>query len=406
MSGTTTIDVRLLQRPALTLALCVCASVVEGLDIQSMGIAAPGLAPEFQLSKQMLGHVLAASPVGLFFGAFIGGRCGDLWGRKSALLLSIVTFGAFQLATAWAPGYSGLLVIRFLCGLGLGGALPNLIALSAESSAGQNSIVNVVVAISGMPVGGALASVIAFMGGTHGDWRLLFYLGGISPLVLTPVMALTLSESRMFQEAKAAGSRRVGIFASLFGRPHAAATVLLWISFPFTTIVTYVLLNWLPGLMVAKGFAKTDAFLIQILFNTGAAIGSVALAWLMQRGPGRLLLLSCYAGVAASLWLIASLGHELAVAAGAAALMGAFLLGAQFILYGVAPAYYRTETRGTGTGAAVASGRLGSAAGPYLAGQLLGAGASATDVLQSLLPVTAVAAAAAMLLLSLRRPEM
>src|SRR5690349_17515459 len=120
-------QIHLGQRAGVTLALCFCAAIIEGMDLQSMGIAAPGIGPEFHLSKAELGNVLAASPLGLFFGAFAGGRIADLWGRRAALILSIVVFGAFQLATAWAAGYTSLLTIRFLCGLGLGGAFPNLI---------------------------------------------------------------------------------------------------------------------------------------------------------------------------------------------------------------------------------------------------------------------------------------
>jgi hypothetical protein len=84
---------------------------------------------------------------------------------------------------------------------------------------------------------------------------------------------------------------------------------------------------------------------------------------------------------------------------------GACLIGAQFVLYGLAPTYYQTITRGTGTGASVAVSRLGSAMGPYLAGQLLGAGATATQVLQSLLPLTGAAAIAALLLMFLPRSD-
>jgi AAHS family 3-hydroxyphenylpropionic acid transporter len=408
LSASTTIDARLLQRSGGTLALCFLTAVIEGLDLQSMGIAAPGLAPEFHLSREALGYVLAASPIGLFFGAFIGGRIADFQGRRNALLLAIVTFGVFQLATAWAPGYSALIAIRFLCGLGLGGALPNLIALTSEASGGRNNILNVVITAAGMPTGGAVASLIGFLAGAHGDWRLVFYVGGVAPLLLAPVMAFALPESKLFQEARSAAraaAQKSGVSHALFGESRATATVVLWIAFFFTTVVTYLLLNWLPGLMVAKGFAKTEAFLIQILFNIGAATGSVVLGWLMQRRPSRSLLFACYAGVAAALLALASLGHNVILVACAAALVGAFLLGAQYILYGLCPSYYHTQIRGTGTGAAVAVGRLGSAMGPYLAGQLLGAGASATHVLQSLLPVTGVAGAAAILLLYLRRPE-
>ena len=143
--------------------------------------------------------MLTASPLGLFFGAFLGGRAADFWGRRTALIASIVVFGVFQLATPWAPGYSSMVAIRFLCGLGLGGAFPNLIALTAEASGGRNNILNVVITAAGMPAGGALAAFIAFAGGPTGDWRVIFYVGGIAPLVLAPIMAALLPESTLFQ---------------------------------------------------------------------------------------------------------------------------------------------------------------------------------------------------------------
>jgi AAHS family 3-hydroxyphenylpropionic acid transporter len=399
---TATLDSGRKQRVVATLALCFVTAVIEGMDLQSMGIAAPSLGPEFRLSRQQLGVVLLASPLGLFFGAFIGGRIADSWGRKSALVLATALFGALQLCTAWATGLGSLLVIRFLCGLGLGGAFPNLIALTAEASGGRNSIINVVITVAGMPAGGALASLIGFLAGANGDWRIVFYVGGIAPLVLAPVMALALPESTLFREAKAAAAAAGTTHTTLevlFGGARARPTVLLWAAVFFTTLVTYLFLNWMPVLMGAKGFSKTDALLIQILFNVGAAVGSVYLGWNMQRRPRPMVLLACYAGLAAGLLVMAPLGKDLFLAAATAAALGACVLGAQFILYGLAPAYYAVETRGTGTGACVAASRLGSAVGPFFAGVLLGQGASATHVLQALLPVTAVAAAAAMGLL-------
>ena len=408
MSVIATHDSDLEQRTIATLALCFLTAVIEGIDLQSMGIAAPSLGPEFGLSKQQLGVVLLASPLGLFFGAFIGGRVADSWGRKSALVLATALFGALQLCTAWAAGLESLIVIRFLCGLGLGGAFPNLIALTSEASGGRNSIINVVITVAGMPAGGALASLIGFLAGANGDWRIVFYVGGIAPLALAPVMALALPESALFREAKAAaaaaGTKHTTLEV-LFGGTRAGPTVLLWAAVFFTTLVTYLLLNWMPVLMGAKGFSKTDALLIQILFNVGAALGSVYLGWKMQRRPRRMVLLVCYAGLAVGLIVMAPLGKDLLLAAATAAALGACVLGAQFILYGLAPAYYAVETRGTGTGATVAASRLGSAVGPFFAGILLGHGASETHVLQALLPVTALAAAAAIGLLFLKRAQ-
>ena len=400
----TPIDATTARRSALTLALCFCAAIIEGIDLQSMGIAAGAIATEFHLSKEALGTVLTASPLGLFFGAFLGGRAADFWGRRTALIVSIIVFGVFQLATPWAPGYAGLVAIRFLCGLGLGGAFPNLIALTAEASGGRNNILNVVITAAGMPTGGAVAALIAFSGGPSGDWRVIFYVGGIAPLLLAPIMAVLLPESTLFQRARSSTHAKAGVFATLFDRTRVRQTLLLWVAFVCSALMLHLLLNWMPSLMVAKGFTKTQAFLIQIVFNLSSAVGSVAIAWIMQVRPNRLLLLVCYAGLGAALLVIAALGQDLALGAATAGVLGTCLIGAQFTLYGLVPTYYETMARGTGTGASVAASRLGSALGPFLAGQLLGAGATATQVLQSLLPITGVAALAALVLMFLPRP--
>jgi MFS transporter, AAHS family, 3-hydroxyphenylpropionic acid transporter len=392
----------------ITLVLCFCTTFIEGIDLQSMGIAAPKLGPEFHLGPHDLGNVLMASPLGLFFGAFIGGRLADAFGRKAALILSMAVFGLFQLSTVWAPGYEPLVAIRFACGLGLGGALPNLIALTSEALGGKNSILNVVITAAGMPTGGALASFIAFQGGETGDWRTVFYIGGIAPLLLAPVMALALPESRLFREAKAQAAeagRRANTLKVLFGEGRATASILLWLGFFGTTLVTYLLLNWLPKLLVNGGFTKTDASFIQIFFNVGSAIGSIFLGWLMQRKPRRMILFVCYAGVALFLYGLTFVGHSVVLASWVVAIIGMFLLGAQYILYGLSPLFYRTESRGTGAGAAVAAGRLGSAAAPQLGGVLVAAGASFGQVMESLLPVTAVSAAAAILLMFCKRSQ-
>jgi AAHS family 3-hydroxyphenylpropionic acid transporter len=221
-------------------------------------------------------------------------------------------------------------------------------------------------------------------------------------------MVFALKESQVFRQARAAATaagRRINTFVALFGDGRATATLLLWVAFFFTTVVTYLLLNWLPVLMVAKGFSKPDAFFIQILFNLGSVVGSIFLGWLMQRKPSRWVLMLCYAGLAAGLVGMAAMGKDLTLASTEVALVGGFLLGAQYILYGLSPSFYRPSERGTGTGAAVALGRLGSAMGPTLAGILIAGGRSATEVLQALLPVTGVAALTALLLMFCKRGE-
>ena len=117
------------RRVGLTLALCFVAVICEGLDIQSMGLAAPRMGPALHLARDQLGPLFSASIVGLLIGAVLFGRVADRIGRKLTLTLCLVIFGVFSLATAQVRGFDLLLSVRVATGLGLGGALPNLLAL-------------------------------------------------------------------------------------------------------------------------------------------------------------------------------------------------------------------------------------------------------------------------------------
>src|SRR5688500_13852809 len=185
---------------ALTIALCIGAAMIEGLDIQSAGVPAPRMGPEFGLDARSLGLVLAASPLGLLSGAALGGRLADRFGRKAVLIGSMIAFGVFTLGTGLADGYHSLLVMRLLTGLGLGGALPNLIALTAEAvgPSRRNTLVSITAA--GMPVGGIVPSLLSVWFPEAADWRVIFWVGGLAPILVAGLMVPLLPESRRFRE--------------------------------------------------------------------------------------------------------------------------------------------------------------------------------------------------------------
>ncbi|WP_223252189.1 MFS transporter [Paracoccus mutanolyticus] len=117
---------------ALTLAFL--AAVIEGFDLQAAGVAVPKLAPAFGLTPQQIGLFFSAATFGLIFGALAGGRIADAWGRRTGLVIALVAFGVFSIATAYTATFEQLVVMRFLTGVGLGGALPNLVNIAAEST--------------------------------------------------------------------------------------------------------------------------------------------------------------------------------------------------------------------------------------------------------------------------------
>jgi MFS transporter, AAHS family, 3-hydroxyphenylpropionic acid transporter len=387
---------------AVTLAFCFLTSMLEGFDNSSMGIAAPKLAPALHLSAQHLGLVLSSVPVGMFLGALIGGRLADALGRRTTVVIAVAVIGAFQLATTMTPGYAALIAVRICCGIGIGAAMSNVIALASEAAGAAGSVFNVAFVMAGLPAGGTTASLIAIAGGERGDWRTNFYIGGVAPLVLGFIMAFALAESREFLKLRAvpADSRNAeGILATFFARGRGLTTLWLWISYFTTSVIVYVFVNWTPTLMHLKGFSKTGAVTVGLPVGIGGMIGPMVVGGLMQRRRGPRPLLWCYAGVALGLIALAEVGHHFVLALIAIAVPATLVQAASCTLSGLAPQYYPTQSRGMGTGAAVSVARLGAICGPATMGFLLGAGLGPTRALLALVPVAVLAALTAYMLL-------
>ncbi|WP_047304888.1 3-(3-hydroxy-phenyl)propionate transporter MhpT [Pseudomonas fluorescens] len=378
------------RRSTLTIALCFIVALIEGFDLQAAGTAAAGLRQSFALDPKMMGWVFSAGIIGLLPGAFFGGWVADRIGRKKILVGAVLLFGLFSLCTAYVESYSSLLLVRFMTGLGLGAALPNLIALCAEAVSEQRRGTAISIMYCGVPLGGALAAVVAMFSSEH--WQTTFIIGGLAPLLVVPLMAALLPESSAFrQHTASADTRRASTAQALFGAGRARTTLALWLSYFFTLTVMYMLLNWLPSLLLEQGFSKPQAGLVQMLFNIGGALGSLLGGLLLDRCNGLKVVLFVYAGLLAALAGVGlSVGIVPMAMAGFAA--GLFVMAAQLVLYALAPPAYPTAVRATGVGAAVAIGRLGSVAGPLAAGQILAAGAGTAGVLLATSPGLVIAA--------------
>ncbi|WGK87826.1 3-(3-hydroxy-phenyl)propionate transporter MhpT [Pseudomonas migulae] len=378
------------RRTTLTIALCFIVALIEGFDLQAAGTAAAGLRQTFALDPKSMGWVFSAGIIGLLPGAFFGGWIADRIGRKKILIGAVLLFGVFSLSTAYVNSYSGLLLARFMTGLGLGAALPNLIALCAEAVGEQRRGTAISIMYAGVPLGGALAAVVAMLFTEH--WQTTFIIGGLAPLLVVPLMILLLPESSAFRQQQGTVTvARASTGQALFGEDRARVTLALWLSYFFTLTVMYMLLNWLPSLLLEQGFSKAEAGLVQMLFNIGGALGSLLGGVLLDRCNGVKVVLFVYAGLLAALAGVGlSVGIVPMAIAGFSA--GLFVMAAQLVLYALAPPSYPTSVRATGVGAAVAIGRLGSVAGPLAAGQILAAGAGTTGVLLATSPGLVIAA--------------
>ncbi|MDA5022537.1 3-(3-hydroxy-phenyl)propionate transporter MhpT [Acinetobacter baumannii] len=385
------------SRAKITLLLCFAIAIFEGFDLQSMGVAAPRMRAEFMLDNAQMAWAFSAAILGTLPGAILGGRFADIIGRKKILIFSILLFGIMSLLTAYAANFSLLLLIRFCTGLGMGGALPMMITLASEAVPDQHKGTAVSVMYSGIPFGGLLTSVVAMSLAGDAEWRHIFYIGGIAPILLIPLIMRFLPESNDYLQRKVQAQQTTPFFEVLFAKERRMSTIQLWISFFSTLVVLYFLLNWLPLLMGAQGLSKLQANYVQMGYNVGGILGSVLMGVLLDKLRMSFVIKLIYLGILFSLCCLA-ISPTVALLALSAVGCGLFIVGGQSALYGLAAMYYPTEMRGTGVGAAVAIGRIGSFAGPLMAGFLLSLGQSSTIVIGSSIPVILIAAISALLL--------
>lgn len=381
-----------------TVFLCFLASLCEGFDIQAAGVCASGISAEFAPSSRLLGFVFSASTLGLLIGAFIGGSVADFLGRKTVLIACIASFGIASLLTAAVPDMTWLGYARFATGLGLGGALPSIMALGAEAAQEASRRSAVAILYSGAPIGAALASLISLLVNT-GRWRWIFIVGGILPLILAPLLAALMPESALFRAVRIARARtqhpvkgRVRIRALLSGIAAICGgrTMLLWIGFCLGLLTLYLLLNWLPTLLVARGLSHSQAAAAQIGFNVGGTTAILFISRMLDTRSRRAIVI-VFASIPCLLALLSLLPPQAPLLIAATVLLGSAVLGSQSIVYALAPLIYPTPIRGVGLGAAVGIGRIGAIAGPVMVGMILGTGRGANQVFLILVPLVIIA---------------
>ncbi|OTH00037.1 3-(3-hydroxy-phenyl)propionate transporter MhpT [Acinetobacter sp. ANC 4973] len=382
------------RHAAITVAICFLIAVIEGLDIQAAGIAAAGIREAFGLDSSQLGVFFSAGILGLLPGALIGGRYSDRIGRKKVLICSVAVFALFTLCTVWVNSFNSLLLVRFLAGAGLGAAMPNLITLASEAVKAENRGRAVGLMYCGMPVGAAILSYIASLD-FGSNWKNIFYLGGLLPIFVIPIMMKFLPESREFLKAKNTAETTAvttqGSFKDLFNSHNVARTCLISVSYFFTLMVVYIMLSWLPSLFMELGFTRKEGSTAQFFFMLSATVGTVVLGMLTDRWKKTYVIILMYGGILAGLFCL-NAASSLTQMYLASALVGAFVIGCQGVLYAFGSIVYPTEVRATGVGMASAVGRIGAMLGPAIAGQLLAAGFGAAGVISAAIPCIVISA--------------
>ncbi len=375
--------------------------LIDGYDITAIAFAAPSLVKEWALKPGTLGPVFSASLIGILFGSAIFGWVGDRYGRKAALIWSNIVFGVFTLAAAYSTDLTQMFWLRLLAGLGIGGVIPNAVAINAESAPRQMRATLAILAVSCVPLGGAIPGVVAaVLVPTHG-WQILFYIGGVVPIVIALVAMVGLPESIKFmalhetQRGKMEGTIKAiapkyalpanakfviedekqfpGFNpAYLFRDGLALITPLVWLLFALNLMGYFFLISWTPILMTATKLPPATAALSGALLQVGGTVGAIGLCWWLQRH--RFFALAVMFAVAVP--VVAVIGYAgmttTAALLTATFFAGFLVLGIQTGLNGVGALIYPTSLRANGSGWQLGIGRIGSIVGPLAGGLLIG----------------------------------
>lgn len=243
-------------------ALCFLVAILDGFDTQAIAFTGPAIIQAFDLRAGALAPILTAGIVGMVLGAMALGLIGDKLGRRPAVIGAVAIFGAASLATAFAQTTEQILFLRFIAGLGMGGATPVILSLAAEYGPARHRGTLMTTVLLGLPAGAILGGMLASKMLPVIGWQGIFAVGGIVPLALLVVLVFALPESLHFlvrHRATASRQKIDQLVGRITGSPLQAGTAY---SVPEADVKTSV------TSLFAAGLARTTCGIWTIyLFN-------------------------------------------------------------------------------------------------------------------------------------------
>ena len=379
--------------------LCGLCLIMDGFDLQAIGFVAPALIRDWKIPSASMGPVFSAALIGVLIGSLFFSMLADRIGRRPVLIGVTLYFSVLTFLTARAGSINELLILRFLGGIGLGGIMPNAMALVGEYSPAKVRVTAMMVVSNGFTLGAAFGGPIAAWLIPLYGWRGVFYFGAVTPIVIAALMIFLLPESLQYLALRGhnptklarwlrhvdptvtvgantqfviAESKKKGVpIIHLFHDGRALGTALLWVVNFMNLLNLYLLSNWLPTVIRDSGYSNTIAVNSGSIFQLGGVVGTLVLGVFVSRFGFTPVLTICFALACLSIGAIGQPYLTLVLLFGLIFVAGFGIPGSQAGLNAFSATYYPTDLRATGVGAGLGVGRIGAIVGPYVVGLML-----------------------------------
>ena len=375
---------------------CFLIIVFDVYDLVVFGVVLPVLMEEWNLTPVEAGVLGSYALFGMMFGAIAFGSLSDRIGRRKCIVICMLIFTIFSYLVTLCTGPTSFGIMRFIAGLGIGGLMPNAVALITEYAPQKNRSFLSTLMFSGYGVGAILAALLGIWLLPIYGWKIMFYIGAF-PIVTIPFILKLVPESVGFLVAKnktneikavlnqidpnvkvaekdtfyMPGKLESASISQLFSNGRLVSTLMFWTAFFMCLLMVYGLNSWLPKLMTKAGYPLGSSLMFLLALNFGGMIGAIWGGKLGDKFHLKKVLMVFLSVAAISLFLLGFKGNSFSLYI-LVAIAGATTIGTQILLYTYVAQFYPMDVRSTGIGWASGVGRLGGIVGPLVGGMLLG----------------------------------